>query len=197
MKSWVTSDTWKHQFLNNIRSWQTSGPEQHLVLVNIWTQEILGLRKHRARKNFDPDNIMNKASLGPEPHYRMMVIVMDGEEEVCVDPGEMGAILEAGESGGPAHQEGERTDSWHQTVEEGRRCKMSKSTGDRLTITPSHIYAQSMYHCILCISYCIIIHNRNRVLLCYLFLENKSLGSKKPFAFILWCTGSCVEHSNI
>ncbi len=39
----------------------------------------------------------------------MMVTVMDGEEEVCVDPGETGAILEvggAGESGGPARQEG-------------------------------------------------------------------------------------------
>jgi hypothetical protein len=30
----------------------------------------------------------------------------------------------------------------------------------------------------------------------YLFQENKSFGSKKPFAFILWCTRSCVEHSN-
>jgi hypothetical protein len=37
-------------------------------------------------------------------------------------------------------------------------------------------------------------HNRNRVLLYYLFQENKSFGSKTPFAFILWCTGSCVEH---
>ncbi len=30
--------------------------------------------------------------------------------------------------------------------------------------------------------------------LCYLFQENKSFGSKKPFAFILWCTRSCIEH---
>ncbi len=37
-------------------------------------------------------------------------------------------------------------------------------------------------------------HNRNRVLLYYLFQENKSFGSKTPFAFSLWCTGSCVEH---
>ncbi len=74
---------------------------------------------------------------------------------------------------------------------------MSKSTGDGLTITPCHVYAQSMYHCILCISYRIINHNRNRVLLYYFFLENKSFSSKKPFAFILWCTGSCVKHSNI
>jgi hypothetical protein len=29
----------------------------------------------------------------------------------------------------------------------------------------------------------------------YLFQENKSFGSKKPFAFILWCTRSCAEHT--
>jgi hypothetical protein len=29
-----------------------------------------------------------------------------------------------------------------------------------------------------------------------LFQENKSFGSKKPFAFILWCTRSCVEHKH-
>ncbi len=31
----------------------------------------------------------------------MFVIVMDGVEGVCVDPGEIGAILEAREVGGP------------------------------------------------------------------------------------------------
>jgi hypothetical protein len=36
----------------------------------------------------------------------------------------------------------------------------------------------------------------NYVLLCCLFQENKSYGSKKPFAFILWCTRSCVGHNN-
>jgi hypothetical protein len=122
-------------------------------------------------------------------------IVTDGVEEVCVDSGEMGAILEAGGVRGPGPQEGERTDSWHRTVEEGRQCKIPKSTGDGLVTTSSHIYAQSMYHCMLCISYHINNHNRNRVLLYYLFQENKSFGSKTPFAFILWCTRSCVEHN--
>jgi hypothetical protein len=28
----------------------------------------------------------------------------------------------------------------------------------------------------------------------YLFQENKSYGIKKPFAFVLWCMRSCVEH---
>jgi hypothetical protein len=34
----------------------------------------------------------------------------------------------------------------------------------------------------------------NSVLFDYLFQENKSYGSKRPFAFILWCTRSHVEH---
>jgi hypothetical protein len=38
----------------------------------------------------------------------------------CVDPGGNGAILNVGESGGPAHQEGRETSSGHQTVEEVR-----------------------------------------------------------------------------
>jgi hypothetical protein len=48
-------------------------------------------------------------------------------------------------------------------------------------------------HCV--VHYCTNNPNRNRVLLYYLFQENKSFGSKKPFAFILWCTGSCVDHN--
>jgi hypothetical protein len=55
-------------------------------------------------------------------------------------------------------------------------------------------------HRVSVIVHCIIVvisenHNRNRVLLYYLFQENKSFGSKTPFAFILWCTGSCVKHN--
>jgi hypothetical protein len=73
---------------------------------------------------------------------------------------------------------------------------MPQSKGDGLATTPSHVYAQSMYHCALCINYHINNHNRNRVLLYNLFQENKSFGSKKPFAFILWCTGSCVKHTS-
>ncbi len=57
-------------------------------------------------------------------------------------------------------------------------------------------------HRVSVVVHCIIVvtsenHNRNRVLLYYLFQENKSFGSKTPFAFILWCTGSCVEHNPI
>jgi hypothetical protein len=116
------------------------------------------------------------------------ITVTDSVEEVCVDPGERWPSWKLGESGDPAYQEGERADSWHWTVEEGRHCKMPKNTGDGLVTTPSHVYAQSMYNCTLCISYRINNHNRNHVLLYYLFQENKSFGSKKPFAFILWRT---------
>ncbi len=113
-----------------------------------------------------------------------------------MDPGEMEAILEAERVRGPGPPGGEKGSSWHQTVEEGRHHKMPQNIGDGLATTPSHVYAQSMYHCALCINYHINSHNRNRVLLYYLFQENKSFESKKPFAFILWCTGSCVEHNS-
>jgi hypothetical protein len=79
-------------------------------------------------------------------------------------------------------------------VEEDRRSGMPQDTKDGLVTTPSHIYAQSECHCALCNNCYTNSHNRNRVLLYYLFQENKSFGSKIPFAFILWCTGSCVEH---
>jgi hypothetical protein len=73
--------------------------------------------------------------------------------------------------------------------------KMPQNIGDGLATTPSHVHAQSMYHCALCINYLNNNHNRNCALLYYLSQENKSFGSKKPFAFILWCTRSCVKHS--
>jgi hypothetical protein len=34
-------------------------------------------------------------------HYNLVTLVTHGAEGVCVDPGEIGAILEAGEVGGP------------------------------------------------------------------------------------------------
>jgi hypothetical protein len=40
-----------------------------------------------------------------------------------MDPGENGAILNAGEGGGPGTTRGEGTDSWHQTVEEVKRSQ--------------------------------------------------------------------------
>jgi hypothetical protein len=124
----------------------------------------------------------------------VMSSVTDGVEETCVDSGERGAILEAGGVRDPARQEGEKAGSWHQTVEEDRHHRMPQNMGDGLATTPSYVCAQSMYHCSLCINYHINNHNMNHVLLYYLFQENKSFGCKKPFAFILWYMGICVEH---
>jgi hypothetical protein len=100
------------------------------------------------------------------------------------------------ELGDPARQEGKKADSWRQTVEEDRPSRIPQDSGGGLVTTPSHVDAQSERCCAL-YNCCHIRknHNRNRVLLYYLFQENKSLGSKTPFAFILWCTGSCVEHN--
>jgi hypothetical protein len=41
--------------------------------------------------------------------------------------GKWGPSWKPGEMGDLARQEGERTDSWHQTVEEGRHCKMFRA----------------------------------------------------------------------
>jgi hypothetical protein len=122
--------------------------------------------------------------------------VTDGGEEVCVDPGEMGAILEAGEARGPAKQGKE----WTVGIGQWRRVDVAKCLRAQEMGSPQHQATFMHRVCIIvcCVSvYCIYNHNRNRVLLYSLFQENKSFGSKKPFAFILCCTRSCVEHNNI
>jgi hypothetical protein len=96
---------------------------------------------------------------------------MDGAEGVCVDPGRMGAILRIGD---PARQEGEKAGNWCQTVEEDRPSRMRQDSGGGLVTTPSHVYAQSACRCALYDCHHIRKnHNRNRVLLYYLFQENK------------------------
>jgi hypothetical protein len=124
-------------------------------------------------------------------HALIDMYLMDIVEGACVDPGETGAILEAGGVGGtrPARR-GKR-----RTVEEDRRYKMPQKSGDGLATTPSHVYALSMYHCALCIPPTPITITGITFSLYYLFQENKSFGSKKPFASILWCTRSCVKHN--
>ncbi len=75
---------------------------------------------------------------------------------------------------------------------DGTECLRTEETG-----SPQHQATFMHRVCIIVhyVNYHINSHNRNRVWLYYLFQENKSFGSKKPFAFILWCTGSCIEHS--
>jgi hypothetical protein len=75
---------------------------------------------------------------------------MDRKEEVFVDPGEKGAILEAG---GPARHEGEKAGSWLQTAEGKRHSKVAKGAGDGLATSSSDGYAQSECYCALYSSY--------------------------------------------
>jgi hypothetical protein len=72
--------------------------------------------------------------------------------------------------------------------------EMLEDQEDGLGATSRSHYAQSMYHCTYQPAVNLMIVIVNSVLFDYLFQENKSYGSKKPFAFILWCTRSPVEH---
>jgi hypothetical protein len=89
-----------------------------------------------------------------------------------VDPGEKGAILEAGGSGPPG---GGKAGSWLRTVEEKRIARWPKTQE-----TGSPHLQETFMHRVSAVVYCIAViqytHNRNRVLLCYLFQENKSFG---------------------
>ncbi len=77
-------------------------------------------------------------------------LVTDGGEGVCVDPGEKEATWKLGD---PARQEGEKADSWLQTVEKDRRSGMAKDAGDGLVTCSRDVYAQSECYCALCSSY--------------------------------------------
>jgi hypothetical protein len=74
----------------------------------------------------------------------IVITVTDSGEGVCVDPGEKGAMLEAG---GPGRQEGEKAGSWLQTVEEKRHSEMAKDAEDKLTTPSRDVYAQSECYC--------------------------------------------------
>ncbi len=73
---------------------------------------------------------------------------------------------------------------------------MPEDKADGLGTTSRLRHAQSMYHCECQSTVILIIVIVNSGLPVYLFQENKSYGSKKPFAFILWCTRSRFGHSN-
>jgi hypothetical protein len=63
-----------------------------------------------------------------------------------VDPGEKGAILEAG---GPGPPGGGKVGNWLQTAEEKRHSKMAKDAGDALATPSRDVYAQSECYCAL------------------------------------------------
>ncbi len=64
-----------------------------------------------------------------------------------MDPGEKGAILEAG---APARQEGEKASSWLQTAEEKGHSDMATDAGDGLATASRDVYAQSECYCVHC-----------------------------------------------
>jgi hypothetical protein len=70
--------------------------------------------------------ILNVASSSMLTQNVVELIVTDGMEGMCVNPGEMEATLEAGGVRGPGLPGGERAGSRHQTVEEDRCYKMSQ-----------------------------------------------------------------------
>jgi hypothetical protein len=77
--------------------------------------------------------------------------VRDGGEGVCVWI--LGKMKPSLKPGGPARQDGEKADSWLQTVEEDRHSGMVKDAGDGLATSSRDVYAQSECYCALCNSY--------------------------------------------
>ncbi len=108
----------------------------------------------------------------------------------CVDPEGNGVAMGRGAEGDLAHPVGSKISSWSTTVEETRRqwgnqednqdIKNSSYTefvilwnGDCCSVVNSYNKCVNVIQCLILIA---------------LFQKNKSYGSKKPFAFILWCT---------
>jgi hypothetical protein len=122
----------------------------------------------------------------------VFIIVTDIGTRVCVDPGGNGATMNVGGEGGPGPPGGEEVSS---DTRQQRRLvvlKMLEDKEDGLGTTSRLHYAQSMYHCM----HSLMIVVMSSVLLVYLFQENKSYGSTKPFVFILWCTRTRVGNNN-
>ncbi len=101
----------------------------------------------------------------------------------------MGSPWERGRRGDLAHPVESKISSQSAAVGATRRPRGSQKNNK----TGSMRHQDLIMHRV-----CIIVHISslltliivivNNVLLDYLFQENKSYGSKKPFAFILWCT---------
>jgi hypothetical protein len=75
--------------------------------------------------------------------------VTDKGTKMCVDPRGSGAILRAGENGGPSLPGGE--EEMTVGIRQWRRLDASKMSEDRrieFDTTPKHPYAQSTYHCV-------------------------------------------------
>jgi hypothetical protein len=89
----------------------------------------------------EPVNEKEKEPVPPGPSKGS---VTDSVTEECVDSGGNGAILNVGESGGPARQTGRETGSWRWTADRDR-CLMSESSRNGLGTAQDQPYTQSMY----------------------------------------------------
>jgi hypothetical protein len=105
-----------------------------------------------------------------------------------------------GEEGDPAHQAGKKMGSWHHTVEEIRHPQDVRRHGDwaRHDTTKAPLCTEYVSLCVLCASICCTLDDCSRepyltVSICFRRINHMAV--KKPFAFILWCTRSCVRHS--
>jgi hypothetical protein len=67
---------------------------------------------------------------------------------MCVNPEGNGAILSAGERGGPGPPGGEENGRWHRQWRRLDVPKMSEGMGNGLDRTPRCPYTQSTYHCV-------------------------------------------------
>ncbi len=103
-----------------------------------------------------------------------------------VDPEGNGVTMSEGEEGGPAHPVESKINSQFTAVEGTRRPWGSQKSNRMGSVRHQDLIMHRVciiVHISLLLTLMIVIVNN--VLLDYLFQENKSYGSKKPFAFIL------------
>ncbi len=101
---------------------------------------------------------------------------------------------------GSVRQAGQKTGSCHQTAEEVRRLKDVRSHREPVRHnTKAPLCTEYVSSCVLCAIICYNLDNCNcePCLMCLLicFRRINHMAVKNPFAFILWCTWSCVGHS--
>jgi hypothetical protein len=125
------------------------------------------------------------------PLFKVIVIVTDGVEEMC---GPWGKGSHLGSQGSQKARPARRGKRWAVGIRQWRRIDITGCLKTWETGSPQH--QATFMHRVCIVGHCILI-TTSTTKTGIMFQENKSFGSKKPFAFILWCTGSCVKHSYI
>jgi hypothetical protein len=144
---------------------------------------------------------MTKLQIHFHPNGNLEENVADGRASECMDPEGNGVSSGRGAKGGGglAHLARSKISSWSATVEE-KRLPWGNQEDNRMGPTwhqepITHRVRNIVNEWPLFCMYIVEMTNVNMAWYLttdYLFQENKSYGSKKPFAFILWCThGSC------